>query len=241
MNIEDMTLAQIVTKKPESAAFFENYNLDYCCKGKQKFSEVLINDPGKHEELLLRLEFIFNDEPAEKNDFEKMDLSEIVDYILIKHHQYVKEYIPIIKQHLDKVLSKHGNNYPAIEKINLNFLKVANDLEKHMMKEELILFPEIKSLESPIEGNSCSCGVPMSLDAPIKRMEQEHEVAGNLMAEIRELSNGYTPDESACLTHRVVFDELKKFELDLHQHVHIENNILFPRALNFNSNWKQDN
>ena len=231
MNIEEMTLAQIVTLKPESAAFFENYNLDYCCKGKQKFSEVLSNEPAKHEELLLLLEYIFNNESTEKSDFEKMDLSDIVDYIETKHHRYVKEYIPIIKQHLEKVISKHGEKYPALEKINSNFQIVAADLVKHMTKEELILFPAIKSLEEPGSGDSCACNVPMSIQAPIKMMEKEHEVAGDLMSEIRKLTNGYTPDESACMTHRVVLNELKKFETDLHQHVHIENNILFPRAI----------
>ncbi len=228
MNIENLSLAQIVSSKPEAAGIFESYNLDYCCRGKQLVSDVLRDEPLKHAALFKRLEEIFSKETTVENDFTTVSLSELVNYIVDKHHRYVNDSIPVIKQHLDKVISKHGDKFPHLSRIRELFEIVSNELANHMMKEEYILFPRIKTLEA---SNKNTGDIPASVSTPIKVMESEHDSAGNLLAEIKKLSNNYTPDENACMTHRVCIDELKMFEEDLHRHVHLENNILFPKAI----------
>jgi regulator of cell morphogenesis and NO signaling len=229
MKIENLSLGEIVTNKPQAAAIFENYNLDFCCRGKQKLSEA-VNDPQKLTEIVDTLELLYakTEHPSEF-DFNSMDLCKLVDYILDIHHQYVKDIVPIIKQHLEKVATKHGETYPHMVKIRKLFNIVSGELIGHMMKEELILFPRIKSMQSAYdEGDAV---LHISVENPIRVMEKEHETAGDLMAEIKSLCNNYTPPENACMTHRVCLEELKMFEMDLHKHVHLENNILFPKSI----------
>ncbi len=229
MKIENLSLGEIVTNKPEAAAIFEAYSLDFCCRGKQKLSEAL-TDPGKLSAVVGALEMIYSEEKnGSEIDFKSMPLSQLVDYILNVHHKYVKESIPLIRMHLDKVVTKHGEKYPQMQKIQILFNKAATELETHMMKEELILFPRIKAMESTVKAGDPF--IHIAVESPIKMMEKEHVIAGDLLAEIKKLSNNYTPAQDACTTHRVCIEELKMFENDLHKHVHLENNILFPKAI----------
>jgi regulator of cell morphogenesis and NO signaling len=229
MKIENLSLSEIVTQKPQAAAIFESYSLDFCCKGKFKLSDV-VTDPDKLHEIVNVLEIIYSDPVNNAEiDFDSMRLSDLVEYIISIHHQYVKDIVPVIRQHVDKVVAKHGENFPFMIKVRSLFNRVADDLISHMMKEELILFPRIKSMESILDEGDAA--VRVALENPIRIMEQEHELAGELMAEIKKLSNNYQPVENACMTHRVCLEELRMFEIDLHKHVHLENNILFPKAL----------
>jgi regulator of cell morphogenesis and NO signaling len=235
MKIEELTLSNIVTEKPEAAALFEKYNLDYCCRGKQKLSDA-VTDPEKLNSILNVLTLIYSEQVQPEIDFNKLSLTKLVDYILTIHHAYVKDSIPLIRMHLDKVATKHGDKYPHMLKIRSLFNTVAIELENHMMKEELILFPRIKTMENKI--NNGDSVIDFSVETPILVMEREHESAGDICAEIRQLSNNYTPAEDACTTHRVCIEELKMFENDLHRHVHLENNILFPKAIEKERSFK---
>ncbi len=229
MKIENLSLAEIATSKPEAAALFEKYNLDFCCRGKQKLSEAISNDPEKLTEVKKKLENLFENTVASENDFSNFSLAQLVDYILENHHRYVTENLPLIQQHLEKVASKHGDAHPEMKSIKILFNEIKIAFEQHMMKEETILFPRIKALEALFkEGNQLG---ENSIEGPIQVMESEHEEAGKLMEMIKTLSNDYTPPANACTTFQLSLEELKIFERDLHQHVHLENNILFPKAL----------
>jgi regulator of cell morphogenesis and NO signaling len=230
MKIENLSLAEIVTQKPEAAVILENYNLDYCCGGKRKLGDTLKNDVSKLNHVIDDLEKLFGQESIPENDFDKFSLSRLVDYIIEVHHSYVKANLPVIQQHLEKVSLKHGDTHPEMRKIKLLFDEIKRDFEQHMMKEEIILFPRIKKIESLSHAGILSTE-NFALEAPIHVMEFEHDAAGKLMEEIKKLSNNYLPPQNACTTFRLSLDELKIFESDLHLHVHLENNILFPKAL----------
>lgn len=230
MKIENLSLAEIVTSKPEAAVVFENYKLDFCCGGKQKLSEALKNDADKLTEVTALLEKLFEDKTSPENDFNKFSLTQLVDYILENHHSYVKENLPLIQQHLDKVALKHGDAHPEMKKIKVLFDEIKRDFEQHMMKEEVILFPRIKKMEALLNAGNSS-NENFALQGPIDVMEYEHETAHQLLEEIKKLSSNYTSPANACTTFRLSLDELKLFENDLHRHVHLENNILFPKAL----------
>ena len=230
MEIEKLSLAEIVASKPEAAQLFENYNLDYCCGGKRKLSEALQSDAQKIKEVTGHLEKLFESKNGNEVNFNELSLTELVDHIVGKHHKYVKENLPLIQQHLEKVASKHGAAHIEMKSIKILFDNIKREFEQHMMKEEVILFPRIKKMEMMADGNNVSTE-GFAIQGPINVMEYEHESAHQLMEEIKRLSNNFTAPESACTTHRLSLDELKIFEKDLHQHVHLENNILFPKAM----------
>jgi len=230
MNLEKLTLAEMVTMKPETAALFEKYNLDFCCRGKQTLANALAGDPQKLSEVSKWISDIFESTSGPSVDFDQLTLAQLIDYIVDTHHRYVKENLPLIQQHLDKVSAKHGDAHPEMKTVARIFSDIKRDFEEHMLKEEIVLFPRIKRLESMLmEGNFKDENI--LLEDPILMMEHEHEAAGLAMEEIKNVSHQYMPPPEACTTFRLSLEELKIFEQDLHRHVHLENNILFPKAL----------
>ncbi len=164
----------------------------------------------------------------------------MISYITIHHHFYVKNSVSTIFSHIEKVATKHGDRYPHMKEVSKLFLEVIEDLLPHMEKEEKNLFPEIKRLAEGITNAWNIDSDSILINMPIQVMETEHDHAGQLLYKIRELTNEYTPPEDACTTHRVCLDELRFFEQDLHQHVHLENNILFPMAKKMAEQKKQN-
>jgi regulator of cell morphogenesis and NO signaling len=148
------------------------------------------------------------------------------------HHKYVVSALPIIFEYTQKVKNVHGQNHPEAIKIANDFVTVIDELNAHMMKEEKILFPIIKELVEAKRNKTTvepfHCG---SVQGPISVMEMEHETVGEILGNLNEMTNGFTPPEDACTTFRLSYAKLKEFEDDLHQHIHLENNILFPKAL----------
>jgi regulator of cell morphogenesis and NO signaling len=203
--------------------------MDFCCKGKQKLGDVLAGDAHKLSQVSVELENIFNKQSDGKTDYNSWSLSKLVDHIVTNHHEYVRQAAPAIAQHLTKVSQKHGDRFPYMKKVKTIFDEIKRDFDQHMMKEEIILFPRIKILEAANEGNKES--EFLSIQAPIDVMEYEHENAGRNMHEFRKLTDNYSVPDGACMTFRISLEELKMFEEDLHQHVHLENNILFPKAM----------
>ena len=167
--------------------------------------------------------------PAEKrpSEFNQMSLTELSEYIVRVHHNYVKQNMPQIFNYTLKIATKHGETFPFMKEVHLLFSQLKEEMEHHMLKEERILFPRIKLLELNISENTNAA----YLKAPIDMMEEEHDKAGTIMQKVRDLTNNYTAPEQACTTFRMTLDALKAFEEDLHQHVHLENNILFPKAI----------
>jgi len=227
-----LSLAQIVNNNHQAASVFEKYHLDFCCKGKRSLEQACIEQHLSVSEVTDDLKNIFTKNNNSTVDFEKMNLTQLADYIVQTHHAYVKNEMPQIHAYLQKVSSKHGERHPELYKIFQTFNAVKEEMEGHMKKEELILFPRIKELQKLADDENANLQLNITyLQSPITVMEQEHDHAGNLLNDIRIFSNDYTPPQDACTTYRLSFAALKAFELDLHQHVHLENNILFPKAI----------
>ena len=232
-SFSSLSLAQIVNNNHQAASVFEKYHLDFCCKGKRSLEQACTEQQLSISKVAEDLENIFTkDNNGSVVDFEKMNLAQLTDYIVQTHHAYVKNEMPQIHAYLQKVSSKHGERHPELYKIFQTFSAVKEEMEGHMKKEELILFPRIKELEKLADNENADLQLNITyLQSPITMMEQEHDHAGNLLNDIRVFSNDYTPPQDACTTYQLSFVALKAFELDLHQHVHLENNILFPKAL----------
>jgi regulator of cell morphogenesis and NO signaling len=157
-----------------------------------------------------------------------MGLAELVDHIVGTHHAYLHEELPRIDALTLKVASVHGQANPSLHNVRECFVECREELEAHMIKEEHVLFPMIRELEAP---TCCACGTRRSISGPIRMMEAEHDSAGDALERMHALTDGYTPPEDACNTYRAMLDALATFERDMHEHVHKENNVLFPRAL----------
>ena len=232
-SLSALSLAQIVNSNHKAASVFEKYHLDFCCKGKRSLEQACAEQQLSVAKVAEDLENAFmKGNGVIAIDFEKMNLMQLADYIVQTHHAYVKNEMPQIHAYLEKVSSKHGDRHPELYKIFQTFNAVKEEMEGHMKKEELVLFPRIKELQKLANNENARLQLNIGyLQSPITVMEQEHDHAGNLLNDIRILSSDYTPPQDACTTYRLCFAALKAFELDLHQHVHLENNILFPKAV----------
>lgn len=232
-NISEQTLASLVTQHHQSATVLEKYNLDFCCKGKRTLAEACKEKNIALDEILTELQKFAAPEERLQMPFEQMTAEQLIGYILIHHHFYVRQSMPTIYGHLQKVASKHGERFPNMVVVFQIFGAVMQDMTLHMQKEEMILFPRIKEVEKLVTDASDGAANSINITGPINVMETEHEHAGDMLYEIRRLTNNYTAPEDACTTFRVCLEELKAFEEDLHKHVHLENNILFPMAEKF--------
>lgn len=231
--ILNQTLAQIVTANYQTSSVFEKYHLDFCCKGKRSLSEAISEKHLSTEQVVQELNEAIS-KSANKNTalLNYISLSQLCDYIVVTHHAYVRQSSEQIITYLEKIAAKHGGRHPELMQIIKLFTDLKQELADHMFKEENILFPRIKELEKHnIENSPLAIPVSGYIEAPITVMEHEHDQAGRLLELIREKTNNYQPPADACTTYRVAFDSLHAFEADLHQHVHMENNILFPRAV----------
>ena len=228
--LSSLTLAQIVRQNNKAATIFENHKLDFCCKGKRTLQEACVEDNIDTLEVEDELKKIFQSENELNPDL--LTLNQLVNHIVDVHHTYTQRELPVIFEWLKKVSSKHGDHHPELVKIFELFTALRSELELHMQKEELILFPRINQLENQFQAGTQDINTDTSLiNFPISMMEKEHENAGTILAEIRELTNQYQAPADACLTYQISFSALKAFEKDLHQHIHLENNILFPKAI----------
>ena len=224
--ILNKTLSSIVTENYQAAKVFEKYGLDFCCKGKKPLADACNEKKLNADDIVKELNEVLTPSSS-TTDFTKMSLTELAEYIVRVHHNYVKINSPQILEYLQKVATKHGDRYPYMKEVYLLLSEVKDDMEQHMLKEEKTLFPRIKLLEL----NAQQSTQPEYLQAPINVMEAEHDHAGTLLQRIRELTNNYTADEGMCTTFRLTLTSLQAFEEDLHQHVHLENNILFPKSI----------
>lgn len=227
-NIAEQTLASIVTAHHQTVPVLEKYSLDFCCKGKRTLAEACTEKGLSIEAILKELES--TTENAIAAEFSTMNAEQLIQHILLRHHFYVKQSMPTIQDHLIKVASKHGDRFPYMYEVLNLFIHLRNEMSMHLQKEEMILFPRIKEIESLHHFNQKRNIDRNYIFGPVGVMESEHDEAGDVMYKIRALTNDYTPPAEACTTFKVALAELKEFEEDLHRHVHLENNLLFPLA-----------
>jgi regulator of cell morphogenesis and NO signaling len=218
-DFSEVRLSDIVRTSPSSARILEKYHLDFCCKGKRTLREACAEKLLSPAEISLELETNMKSLDAESVMFNAMSPTELCQYIVARHHVFVKQYIPLILFHLQKVSTKHGERYPKMIQVLQLFSEVSSELLQHMQKEEQVLFPMI------IENKGQAIA---DFSGPVRVMEMEHEKAGDIMDRIRQITNDYSAPMDACTTHRVCLEELKMFEEDLHKHVYLENHLLFP-------------
>ena len=225
------TIGQMVAEDYRTAQVFKNHKIDFCCKGNRGLAEVAEKKNLNIDDLIKELSDVQRQESDDNTDFKSWPLDLLADYIEKKHHRYVEERIPVLKQYLDRLCKVHGNHHPALFRIKEHFDISAGELAMHMKKEELVLFPWIRKMVKAEQRNEY-LGEPRfgTVRNPIRTMMQEHDNEGERFRHIAALSNDYTPPGEACSTYRVSFSLLREFEEDLHRHIHLENNILFPKA-----------
>ncbi len=227
-----LTLGELVRRNYRTASVFEKYSLDFCCRGGRTIGEACAEkgiDAGAVTAELFALETEARD-PQQNEIPQRLDM--LVDHIVTTHHAYVRDMIPVILQHADKVASVHGANHPEMIRVAAIFHEVSDELSEHMIKEEKILFPFIAAIAAAERDGGTGPTPPFgSIAAPIRVMEEEHKMAGDALYEVRSLTMEYTPPEDACTTFTVLLKELADFEFDLHRHVYLENGILFPESI----------
>ena len=231
-NLMTKSLAGIVNSNHRAAGIFEKYHLDFCCKGKRSLAEACEEAALKADDIISELgQLSVSNSCTVPVNFERFSLQQLADYIVNTHHSFTKKEMPLICDYLAKVEARHGDQHPEVKKVRQLFIELTEEMFHHMQNEEVVLFPRIKELEKCINSQRGVLINHLYLRNPIDVMEDDHENAGRIMNEIRILTNGFTAPQNACTTFRLAYAALQAFQLDLHQHVHLENNILFPRAL----------
>jgi regulator of cell morphogenesis and NO signaling len=229
----EKTVREIAVENPASVRVFETLGIDYCCNGKRTLSDACARADVSMERVLGLLEQANRDAQVEAGEeWQNKPLGELIVHIVTKHHSYVREETPRIASLLAKVVGKHGAAHPELAEIDQLFSAIGQELSTHMMKEEQVLFPYIEQLEDAREaGEAAPVAFFGTVRRPVAMMLAEHDDAGALLRRMRELSNGYTAPAGACPSYAGLYRGLEEFERDLHRHIHLENNILFPRAV----------
>ena len=226
----EKTVAQLVTENIKTAHVFKKYGIDFCCGGGISVRKAC-EKKGVDFSLLKKELSEVDQETTGATNYDAWDLSFLTDHIINVHHTYVEESIPILLQYADKVARIHGRHHTEVVRINELITEAANELSTHLKKEEHVLFPYIKHL-GLLEKDGKQADQPPfgKVKNPIMAMEDDHQHVGDIFKEIARLTNQYTPPEGACNTFRALYAKLDEFEQDLHHHIHLENNILFPKA-----------
>lgn len=228
-------IGNLVAQDYKTASVFKSFNIDFCCNGNRTIQEACDKKDLNISEVLESLNKLNQLENSNTPDFNSWDIDLLAEYIEKKHHRYVTEKIPEITQYVKKVAAVHGQHRPELIEIRDLFLGAAEELTFHMQKEETIVFPFAKQIAT-LKEDSIKKPFFETLENPINCMKHEHDTEGERFRQIAKLSNNYTPPEDACNTYKVVFAMLQEFEEDLHMHIHLENNILFPKAIEMGKN-----
>jgi regulator of cell morphogenesis and NO signaling len=233
MNITGETkVKEIAAANPRATRILEQAGVDYCCGGNKSLHDACAHVGVSEEEITERLRENNADvEPADKN-WASAPLGDLTQHIREKHHRYVREAVQRVPALLTRVKTKHGNNHPEIAEIEDLFLKIGRDMTMHMQTEEQILFPYIEALGRAANGEAVlEPPFFQTVRNPVQAMMEEHDAAAALVNRIHAASSAYTPPANACASYQALYRDLQEFEADLHEHVHLENNILFPRAI----------
>lgn len=226
------TVAQFAVKNAAATGVFKKFRIDYCCGGNLSLEEACRNAGAEIGEVSEMLERAKGDLPAAEIDFTKMSLAALSDYIVKTHHSFTRAENERITELLEKVCAAHGASHGELFEIRKIFGALRLEIENHLLKEERMLFPYIALMESSLNFGLQVPSAPFgSTRNPVKVMVSEHDQAGEHLREIRNLSNHFAVPQDACFTYELLYDALEGFETDLHRHIHLENNILFPKAV----------
>ena len=231
MSIDTMkTVREVAVEFPGATRIFEKLGIDYCCGGGKALEEACLAAGVSADNVIALLEEA-GSTAAEARDWKIAPLSELVAHIVTRHHGFTREELVRVSNLLAKVCSVHGENHPELHRLHTVFQELKHELTSHMLKEEQVLFPYIENLETAVRrGEPVPTPFFGTVRNPVRMMMQEHDDAGQALRDLREVSSNYQVPADGCITFRTLYQALEEFERDLHQHIHLENNILFPRA-----------
>jgi regulator of cell morphogenesis and NO signaling len=236
MTATTQTVREIALEQPASIRVFEHFGIDYCCGGRKPLAEACAANDLEVDMVIAALEAASKGSAPAAGDWTKDSLEALSEHITATHHAYVKRELPRLAVLAEKVVRRHGDTRAELPAIQAKLALLDEELTQHLAKEEVVLFPYVIKLERALAtGSTLPRGCFGTVANPIAMMTAEHDAAGGLLAEISELSDRFTPPVGACPTYCAFYAGLQEFEQDLHQHIHLENNILFPRAIELES------
>ncbi len=235
MNIAGTTtVGELASKLPNAAQVFAKYGIDYCCGGGTSLADACNLAGVKVDELVRAIEQAAPQgaDSDRTKDYSNMSARGLVDHILGTHHVFTRSELPRLAQLIEKVVSVHGSRHPELSSVQEIFQRLHADLDPHMDKEENILFPYVVELDAAAERGS-RCGPPffVTVQNPIRMMQHEHDAVGEMLKQLRSVTSNYTTPTDGCASYQALYSALENLEMDIHQHIHLENNILFPRAV----------
>lgn len=226
------TVREVAMQLPQSTRLFEKLRIDYCCGGQRPLAEACASAGVDVGEVMEMLAGVTQSEDTAAVDFQNASLSELITHILDTHHVFTKSEMERLQSLTNKVIGAHGANHPELLHLGELWQRLCADLKPHMFKEEQILFPYMIALAQAAEHKSAAPFAPFgTVNNPIRMMMMEHDTAGEILRELRALTSDYKAPADACISYQTLYQALENFERDLHQHIHLENNILFPKAL----------
>ena len=236
MTATTQTVREIALEQPSSIRVFEQFGIDYCCGGRRPLADACAAGNLEVDKVIAALESAAKKPGSDVENWAGKSLESLSSHIVATHHAYVKRELPRLAQLAQKVVNRHGSTKAELPVIAATLTQLDEELTQHLAKEEAVLFPYVAGLEQSVSlGTAKPHSCFGTVANPIAMMTREHDAAGTLMAEIHRLSGTFTTPEDACPTFHAFYDGLKEFEQDLHQHIHLENNILFPRAIELES------
>jgi len=232
--ITEKTVRELVLENVVATRVFEKLGIDYCCGGNQTLELACHAANISVDQVLKSLEEAQHSSPANSKDrnWQTEPLGDLVSHITTTHHKYTRNEIARLGPLFAKVCSVHGNNHPELLQLRDIFAALSQELTVHLMKEEMVLFPYIVRMEEAVMEKTPILPPPFgTVENPVAMMEHEHDSAGRALHALREISQGYTAPADACISYQTLYKALAELEADLHEHIHLENNILFPRAV----------
>ena len=229
-----MTVREVAVQIPESTKLFETLKIDYCCGGNRLLTDACESAGVAVDNVMSMLEVLSRTKTNDQDtlDFQKLSLSEMIAHILDTHHVFTKSEMNRLTALIEKVIGAHGSNHPELFKVRDLFQRLCNELKPHMFKEEQVLFPYIVSLEAAIaQKRNLPFAAFGTVNNPVRMMTMEHDAAGNILHELRAATSDFRVPDDGCISYQTLYRGLEEFEKDLYQHIHLENNILFPKAI----------
>jgi regulator of cell morphogenesis and NO signaling len=226
------TVKEYALEMPGATRIFEKLGIDYCCGGDKSLAEACAKAGVAVDEVLGSLEQTErSDETLASEGWQTESLAELITHIVEKHHAFTRQELARLEGLLVKVCGVHGQNHPELSRIQNQFQELSRELEPHMLKEERVLFPFIIQMEEAAKNHRALPAPPFgTVRNPVRVMMAEHDAAGETLREMREASSDYRVPEDGCISYQTLYGALAALEADLHQHIHLENNLLFPRA-----------
>ena len=233
----EMTVREVAARVPESTRLFETLQIDYCCGGNRPLTEACASAGVEVDNVMEQLTALGKSAPNDEAvDFQKLSLTELITHILETHHVFTKSEMDRIEALVTKVIGAHGANHPELLTVGELFQQLCADLKPHMFKEEQVLFPYIVRMEQAETQERTALLAPFgSAKNPVRMMMMEHDTAGDILRNLRGVTSDYRVPADGCISYQTLYQALENFEKDLHQHIHLENNVLFPKAVELES------